>query len=71
MALYAFDGTGNKDKKQSGTDSNVLKFLDVYRKAYPKEGNTYIEGIGTGHLPAIRTFSKITGKGGKKRVEKR
>ena len=69
MALYAFDGTGNKDKKKSGKDSNVLKFFDVYKKAYPKKGNTYIKGIGTGHLPLIRSFNKITGLGGKKRVK--
>ena len=69
MALYAFDGTGNKDKEKSGKDSNVLKFFEVYDKAYPSRVNKYVTGIGSGNVPVIRTFSKITGKGGKKKVK--
>ena len=69
MALYAFDGTGNKDKKKPGKDSNVLKFFQVYKKAFPQQGNTYITGIGSGHLVGIRSFNKITGHTGKKKVK--
>ena len=69
MALYAFDGTGNKDRKKSGRDSNVLKFFEVYEQAFPDQGNTYITGIGSGHLVGIRSFNKITGHTGKKKVK--
>ena len=30
MALYAFDGTGNKDEDQDERDSNVVKFFNAY-----------------------------------------
>ena len=30
MALYAFDGTGNKDEDQDERDSNVVRFFNAY-----------------------------------------
>ena len=69
MALYAFDGTGNRDREKPGRDSNVLKFYQTYEQAYPDRGNTYVTGIGSGHLVGIRSFRKATGFSGKKKVK--
>ena len=70
MALYAFDGTGNKDKKRPERDSNVRKFFEVYEKAYADKKSKYVEGIGSGHLPVISSVKKAVGGGGKKKVKK-
>lgn len=63
MALYAFDGTWNKDKPGSETDTNVVWFLDAY------DGTVfYREGVGT-RLGALgKVAGGITGAGGRTRV---
>ncbi len=63
MALYAFDGTWNKDKPGSETDTNVVWFRDAY------DGPVfYQEGVGT-RLGALgRVAGGITGAGGRTRI---
>lgn len=49
MALYAFDGTWNTEKRtESPTEhnTNVVKFRDLYRAGSGKE-EYYVEGVGT------------------------
>lgn len=69
MALYAFNGTWNKDDPDEsgpvGKDSNVVKFREAYTaKVY------YTDGVGT----RLGTFGKIlgglTGAGGRTRIRK-
>lgn len=65
MALYAFDGTWNKDKKGTEGDTNVVWFRDAYT------GETfYEEGVGTrfGRFGSIA--GGIAGAGGRSRVRR-
>ncbi len=69
MALYAFNGTWNKDDPEQtgpvGQDSNVVKFREAYGgKVY------YTDGVGTrlGHLGKV--LGGLTGAGGRTRVRK-
>jgi uncharacterized protein (DUF2235 family) len=75
MALYAFDGTGNKDEDQDERDSNVVKFFNAYADTKKnddpgeEEGSLYAKGIGT----RARTFfgrgpAEAFGIGGHRRV---
>lgn len=64
MALYAFDGTWNKDKPGSEEDTNVVWFRDAY------QGNkSYQEGVGTRFGVLGRIAGGITGAGGRDRVK--
>src|SRR5262245_65495110 len=53
MAIYAFDGTGDKDLDACSGNSNVLEFFRAYdgspRNDDPsiKVGSLYLKGIGT------------------------
>lgn len=63
MALYAFDGTLNKDEVLDENDSNVVRFKDAY------DGNVfYCEGIGTSGGGIGKVLGGITGFGGKMRI---
>jgi uncharacterized protein (DUF2235 family) len=63
MALYAFDGTWNRDKDGSEHDTNVLWFRRAYR------GNCfYREGVGTRFGPFGQVLGGMTGAGGHTRV---
>jgi uncharacterized protein (DUF2235 family) len=75
MALYAFDGTGNKDEDRDERDSNVVRFFNAYVDAKKndepgeEEGSLYLKGIGT----RARTFvgrgpAEAFGIGGHRRV---
>ena len=75
MALYAFDGTGNKDEDQDERDSNVVRFFNAYSDTKKnddpgeEEGSLYMKGIGT----RARTFfgrgpAEAFGIGGHRRV---
>src|SRR5688572_30936625 len=75
MALYAFDGTGNKDEDGYERDSNVVKFFNAYidpkKNDDPDEeqGSLYLKGIGT----RARTFfgrgpAEAFGIGGHRRI---
>ena len=63
MALYAFDGTWNRDKPGTEHDTNVLWF----RKAYAKNC-FYREGVGTRFGVFGQVVGGITGSGGHTRV---
>jgi uncharacterized protein (DUF2235 family) len=63
MALYAFDGTWNKDKTGSDEDTNVVWFRDAYQ-----ENKFYWEGVGTRFGILGRIAGGITGAGGKERI---
>ncbi|MDH5479537.1 MAG: DUF2235 domain-containing protein [Nitrosomonas sp.] len=69
MAIYAFDGTGNKDNPDDDKDTNVLKFFNAYKEAYPNQDNFYIRGVGTGNWLS-KFFGSIFGMGGHRRVDK-
>ena len=65
MALYAFDGTWQKDEDEAAFDgTNVARFRDVY------EGEVfYYLGIGTRGGKILRAVAGATGLGGELRVE--
>jgi hypothetical protein len=65
MALYAFDGTWNKDSRNEDKDTNVVWFRDAY------QGTTcYQPGIRTGFGSAGKVVGGITGAGGRTRVRR-
>lgn len=66
MALYAFDGTWNKDKPGARNDTNVRKLAEAYQ---PQGQVHYIEGVGVRFGILGRIAGGITGAGGRKRVE--
>ncbi len=71
MALYAFDGTGNKDNPGEGRDSNVLKFFKAYKEGYAGVGkNLYQEGVGNRWGAIGKFLGSIFGAGGKHRIRK-
>lgn len=66
MALYAFDGTSNKDNPGTGEDTNVLKFF----QAVPEDSNNfYVEGVGTRYGVIGAAVGGAFGAGGHDRVE--
>lgn len=70
MAIYAFDGTGNKDNPDDEKDTNVLKFYNAYKASYQGNGKCfYIRGVGTGNIFS-KVFGSIFGSGGHRRVNK-
>jgi uncharacterized protein (DUF2235 family) len=70
MAIYAFDGTGNKDNPGDGEDSNVLKFFNAYKQDYLGKGKCfYVEGVGTEDSFKDKIFGSLFGSGGHKRIE--
>jgi len=70
MALYAFDGTGNKDNPGDGEDTNVLKFFKAYKDGYTGSGkNFYVSGVGTRWGRVGKFFGSLFGAGGQKRIK--
>lgn len=70
MALYAFDGTGNKDNPGDDKDSNVLKFHAAYKDGYTGPGESpYIAGVGTRWGIIGRFAGSLFGAGGKTRIK--
>ena len=65
MALYAFDGTWNKDEPGTERDTNILWFCSTYR-----EDTFYQTGVGTKLGKLGKIIGGITGKGGRSRVRK-
>ncbi len=65
MALYAFDGTWNKDKPGSESDTNVLRFANAYASG---GAVLYLPGVGTRFGPLGKVVGGITGAGGRARV---
>lgn len=71
MALYAFDGTGNKDNPVDAKDTNVLKFFNAYKAGYTGPGeNFYIKGVGTRWGLLGKIVGSIFGAGGRNRLGK-
>jgi hypothetical protein len=79
MALYAFDGTGNKGKATDpegiAKDSNVVDFFRGYADPAKdddvddKTGSLYLNGIGTrAHLFVTEKIAEAFGVGGHKRI---
>ncbi len=64
MALYAFDGTWNEDEPTPEKDTNVVKFVNAYKK-----GTEYVEGVGTRFGALGRVLGGVFGAGGKTRIE--
>ncbi|MFT5110821.1 MAG: hypothetical protein ACI8P9_000130 [Parasphingorhabdus sp.] len=73
MALYAFDGTGNKDNDDIGKDTNVVKFYETYQNNYEQTGQPgkcfYVSGVGTRWSFLGMFFGSIFGLGGRKRLK--
>lgn len=66
MALYAFDGTWNKERDagEYGKNTNVVRFKDLYTG--PK---FFYKGVGTKHGKLGKLFGGAFGVGGRERVE--
>ena len=62
MALYAFDGTWNENSAQDNSDTNVVKFKELY----DGENIKYIEGVGTRFGVLGQTLGGLFGAGGKR-----
>lgn len=64
MALYAFDGTWNRDEVEDEQDTNVVRFREVYAGAEFE----YVKGVGT-RLGAVgRAMGGLFGAGGRARI---
>lgn len=64
MALYAFDGTWNRDEIDDADDTNVVRFREVY--AGPEF--EYVTGIGTRFGVVGRALGGLLGSGGWSRI---
>ena len=64
MALYAFDGTWNKDEVDDVEDTNVVRFREVYAGA----DFEYLTGVGTRFGAIGRALGGILGVGGRSRI---
>jgi uncharacterized protein (DUF2235 family) len=71
MALYAFDGTGNKDNPVDAKDTNVVKFFNAYKAGYNGPGdNFYVSGVGTRWGLLGKVVGSIFGAGGRTRLKR-
>ena len=66
MALYAFDGTWNEDEDAPESDTNVVKFCDIYQT---RGKVAYRKGIGTRFGTLGKLLGGIFGAGGRSRIE--
>jgi uncharacterized protein (DUF2235 family) len=64
MALYAFDGTWNKDEAEEGADTNVVKFAEAYT-----EETCYRPGVGTRFGKIGKIFGGVFGAGSEQRLD--
>lgn len=67
MALYAFDGTWNKNQTDNRKDTNVRKFYDAYGSS--KKEKWYVPGPGTRFGMIGSIIGGLTGAGGETRVQ--
>ncbi len=64
MALYAFDGTWNREDEEAGhKNTNVVRFRDAYT-----EKTCYYKGIGTRGGKVLKLIAGATGLGGSIRI---
>lgn len=66
MALYAFDGTWNRDEIDDEQDTNVRRFLAAYGERGVE--NRYVQGVGTKLGWIGKVVGGVTGAGGWGRV---
>lgn len=64
MAVYAFDGTWNKDEDDPVEDTNVVRFSEVYAGA----DFEYLTGVGTRFGAIGRIAGGLLGSGGRSRI---
>ncbi len=64
MALYAFDGTWNRDEVDDVEDTNVVRFREVYGGA----DFEYLSGVGTRFGTLGRIAGGLFGLGGRSRI---
>jgi uncharacterized protein (DUF2235 family) len=64
MALYAFDGTWNKNEPDEGADTNVVKFAEAYT-----EETCYRPGVGTRMGKLGKVLGGTFGAGAKQRLK--
>ena len=66
MALYAFDGTWNKERDggEYGKNTNVVRFKELYNGA-----KFFYKGVGTRHGRLGKLFGGAFGVGGRERIE--
>jgi uncharacterized protein (DUF2235 family) len=66
VALYAFDGTWNKERDagEYGKNTNVVRFKDLYTGP-----RFFYKGVGTKHGKLGKLFGGAFGVGGRERVE--
>lgn len=64
MALYAFDGTWNRDEIDDAEDTNVVRFREVYAGAEFE----YAKGVGTRFGAIGRAAGGLFGAGGRSRI---
>ena len=65
MALYAFDGTWNEDEIDDATDTNVVRFRELYAGA----DFEYLSGVGTRFGAIGRALGGLFGAGGHSRID--
>lgn len=65
MALYAFDGTWNRDEFDDAEDTNVVRFREVYAGAEFE----YLTGVGTRMGAVGRVLGGLFGSGGRSRIQ--
>ena len=61
MALYAFDGTWNREEIDDERDTNVSRFLAAY--AEPGIEHLYVQGVGTKLGWLGKVVGGVTGAG--------
>jgi len=66
MALYAFDGTWNEDEIEDDSDTNVIRFAELY--AAEQEKIEYVSGVGTRLKAVGRLLGGVFGLGGRTRI---
>jgi len=64
MALYAFDGTWNRDEFDDTEDTNVVRFREVYAGAEYE----YLTGVGTRMGALGHVLGGLFGSGGRSRI---
>ena len=67
MALYAFDGTWNRDQEVDERDTNVLKFFNL--SAEPDDRKLYVPGVGSKLGVIGQAFGGAFGIGAEDRIE--
>lgn len=69
MALYAFNGTWNEDEPEPDKDTNVIKFVEIFKRSTnPDDDPELLDGVGTRFSVFGKMAGGITGVGGRQRI---